>query len=480
MDQYYPNFSLAAPEISLAIAAMILLLIGVFRKENSIYLISGGSVCALILAALLVLSSPLDGSKTFSDMFIVDRFSGFIKLLILSASISVIFLSKRYLRVEFLERFEFHVLILLATLGMMMMVSSSDLISLYMGLELQSLSLYILATFRRESAISAESGLKYFVLGALASGIILYGSSLIYGYSGNTNFTAIADHLVNNDLDLGFLFGVAFLIAGLAFKISAVPFHMWTPDVYQGAPTPVTAFFSVAPKIAAFGIIIRVLYGPLSSITTDWSQILILLAVLSMFLGAFAAIAQTNIKRLLAYSSISHVGFALMGLSAGTIEGVEGVLIYLSIYLIMSLGAWSIVLSMRRDDEGLVENISDLVGMGKNNPMLALAMSIFMFSMAGIPPLAGFFAKFYVFFAAINSQLYLLALAGVISAVIGAFYYLRIVKIMYFDEPQQIFESAPIELRWVIGITAVMTLFFFILPSPLINQAHLAALSLVP
>ena len=475
-----PNLTPALPEIWIAVGAMALLMYGVIRGDSSTRAVGWLSVLVLAIAGGLVVMGPTDGTVTFAGMFVTDRFGAFLKILILLGSATAVVLSLRYLREEAVERFEFPVLILLATLGMMMMVAASDLISLYLGLELQSLSLYVLAAFKRDSATSTESGVKYFVLGALASGIILYGASLVYGYAGTTSFAGIAEHLAGGEPQLGLLFGMAFLIAGLGFKVSAVPFHMWTPDVYQGAPTPVTALLANASKIAALAIFMRVMLDPFSALFHDWSQILMVLSALSMILGAFAAIGQSNIKRLLAYSSIGHVGFALMGLSAGTTEGVRGVLIYLAVYLVMNLGAWAIVLTMRRDDEGLVEGIDDLAGMGRNHPLLALAMAIFLFSLAGIPPMAGFFAKFYVFLAAINAGLYWLAIVGALATVVGAFYYLRIVKVMYFDDPAQSFEPATRELRLVISVTAVLTLFFFLFPAPIVGEAELAALSLIP
>ena len=472
-----PELAPALPEIWLAVAAMVLLLFGVVRGDGSTRIVAWAAVVALVIAGILVVTGPADGSQTFSGMFVADRFGVFVKVLVLSGSAAAILMSLRYLRDETVEHFEYPVLIVLATVGMMMMVAASDLISLYLGLELQSLSLYILAAFKRDSVASTESGLKYFLLGALASGIFLYGASLIYGFTGATGFAAIAAE-IDGTANLGMLFGMAFLIAGLAFKVSAVPFHMWTPDVYQGAPTPVTAFFAVAPKITALAVFMRVMLEPFGALVDDWSQILVVLAALSMGLGAFAAIGQTNLKRLLAYSSIGHVGFALMGLAAGTAEGARGILIYVAVYLVMNIGAWAVVLTMRRDDEGLVEGIDDLAGMGRTSPVLALAMAIFLFSLAGIPPMAGFFAKFYVFLAAIEAGLYWLAVIGALATVVGAFYYLRVIKIMYFDEPARPFERAPRELSWIIAVTAGLTLFFFLFPGGMVAEADLAAQAL--
>ena len=480
MQYPVPNLLPALPEIWLAAAVLALLLVGAVGGDRSARAVAWLSIAALAVAGALVISGPADGTTTFAEMFIADRFAAFLKILILIGGAATILLSSRYLRAESLERFEYPILILTATLGMMMMVAAADLLSLYLGLELQSLSLYILAAFKRDSERSTEAGLKYFVLGALASGILLYGVSLVYGNAGTTGFDGIAAHLSAGAPTVGLWFGLAFLIAGLAFKVSAVPFHMWTPDVYEGAPTPVAAFFSVAPKLAAIAVFMRVMLDPFGELHGEWQQILIALSALSMTLGAFAAIGQRNIKRLLAYSSIGHVGYALMGLAAGGEEGARGVLIYLTVYLVMNFGAWTVVLSMRRDGEGMVEGIDDLAGLGQNRPLLALAMAVFLFSLAGIPPMAGFFAKFYVFLAAINGGLYVLAVIGALTTVVGAYYYLRVVKVMYFDEPAEPFERAPRELRAMMTVAAVLTLFFFLAPAPIIAEAGLAAASLVP
>ena len=374
------------------------------------------------------------------------------KVLALIGSAVAIVMSIGYARAQKFERFEYPVLIVIATLGMMMMISANDLIAVYLGLELQSLALYVIAAINRDSVRSTEAGLKYFVLGALSSGMLLYGASLVYGFTGTTTFAGIAAALGGGTPSLGLVFGLVFLIAGLAFKISAVPFHMWTPDVYEGAPTPVTAFFAAAPKVAAMALFVRVVVSPFAPITPDWQQILSFIAIASMVLGAFAAIGQRNIKRLMAYSSIGHMGYALVGLAAGTEAGVQGVIIYITIYLAMTLGAFACILSMRRR-EGMVYEISDLAGLSKTHPIMAFMLAVIMFSLAGIPPLAGFFAKFYVFLAAIESGLYVLAVIGVVASVVGAFYYLRIVKIMYFDDPATSFEPMPTELRVVLGVS---------------------------
>jgi NADH-quinone oxidoreductase subunit N len=374
-------------------------------------------------------------------------------------------------------KFEFPVLVLLATTGMMMMISANDLISLYVGLELQSLSLYVIAAFDRDSARSSEAGLKYFVLGALSSGMLLYGASLIYGFTGSTAFATIAEAVQPSGANLGLVFGLVFLMAGFAFKISAVPFHMWTPDVYEGAPTPVTAFFSAAPKLAAFALTVRALVTAFPAITVEWQQIVTFLAIASMGLGAFAAIGQTNIKRLMAYSSIGHMGFALVGLAAGTSEGVEGVIVYLAIYLAMTLGTFACILAMRRNGS-MVENIDALSGLSRTNPLMAFTLAMLLFSLAGIPPLAGFFAKFYVFLAAIHAGLYSLAVIGVLLSAIAAYYYLRIIKLMYFDAPAERFDPMPMALATVLTVTGLFTLLFFVYPSPLVSIAEAASKSL--
>jgi NADH-quinone oxidoreductase subunit N len=367
--------------------------------------------------------------------------------------------------------------VLLASTGMMMMISANDLISLYVGLELQSLALYVVAAFNRDSSRSAEAGLKYFVLGALSSGMLLYGASLVYGFTGSTDFTTISAAVQPSGENIGLIFGLVFLMAGFAFKISAVPFHMWTPDVYEGAPTPVTAFFAAAPKLAAMALTVRVLITAFPAVTFQWQQIVTFLAIASMALGSFAAIGQTNIKRLMAYSSIGHMGYALVGLAAGTAEGVQGVIIYLAIYLAMTLGTFACILAMRRHGR-MVEDIDQLAGLSNTSPMMAFLLAMLLFSLAGIPPLAGFFAKFYVFLAAINAGLYALAVIGVLLSVVGAYYYLRIVKIMYFDAPVERFEPMPGLLAAVLGASGLFILFYFVYPAPLVNVAEAAAKSL--
>jgi NADH-quinone oxidoreductase subunit N len=478
-----PDLLPALPEIVLAGGALILLLYGVFAGNRATGTISWLSVLVLSTSFLVVLGTANgDRILALSDLYVADVFSAFMKCLVLLATIVTLILSLSFIKAEKMDRFEYPILVVLAALGMGMMVSATDLMSLYVGLELQSLALYVLAAFRRDSMRSNEAGLKYFVLGALSSGMLLYGCSLIYGFTGTTSFFGIASVIGEggNGHSLGLLFGIVFLTAGLAFKVSAVPFHMWTPDVYEGAPTSVTAFFALAPKIAAFALLVRVMMIAFPNLAGDWQQIIVFLSIASMTLGAFAAIGQTNIKRLMAYSSIGHMGFALVGLAAGTQDGIRGVLVYLTIYLIMNAGAFGCILSMRRGNV-LVENIGDLAGLSRRQPMFAFALAIFMFSLAGIPLLAGFFAKLYVFMAAIDAGLYALAVIGVVASVVGAFYYLRIVKIMYFDEPAEPFDlPVPREVGIIVGASAIFTLFFWAFPTPLVVGANAAAAALFP
>jgi NADH-quinone oxidoreductase subunit N len=418
---------------------------------------------------------------------VVDGFGRFMKILTLIGSAAAIVMSSGFMRRAGIMRFEFPILIVLSTIGMMMMISANDLIALYLGLELQSLALYVIAAFDRDNARSSEAGLKYFVLGALSSGMLLYGSSLVYGFTGTVSFEGIAAVLAHgahgaHGLGIGLIFGLVFVAAGLAFKISAVPFHMWTPDVYEGAPTPITAFFAAAPKMAAMALILRIFMGAFPAAISDWRQIIIFMAIASMALGAFAAIGQGNIKRLLAYSSIANMGYALVGLAAGTADGVQGVMIYMAIYLATTLGAFACVMMMRRagpdGQSQMVEGIDDLAGLSRTNPWMAFALSMFMFSLAGIPPLAGFWAKWYVFLAAVNAKLYALAIIGVVISVVGAYYYLRLVKIMYFDEPKPAFETADMPLRLVMALSALFVLLLSLTPAPLFNAVAAAAKTL--
>jgi NADH-quinone oxidoreductase subunit N len=470
------HLSVALPELTLATGAMVLLLVGVSTRKEQAELILWAAVLFLALAGFFVLRGS--GTTTlFGDSFIVDPFARALKLLTLTGSAVTLIMSIDYWRGEGRLKFEFPILVLLATTGMLMMISANDLIALYVGLELQSLALYVVAAFDRRSAKSSEAGLKYFVLGALSSGMLLYGASLIYGFTGSTLFTDIAAAVQPSGANLGLIFGLVFLMTGFAFKISAVPFHMWTPDVYEGAPTPVTAFFAAAPKLAAFALTVRTLLAAFPSVTHEWQQIVTFLAIASMALGSFAAIGQRNIKRLMAYSSIGHMGYALVGLAAGTAEGVQGVIVYLAIYLAMTLGTFACILAMRRHGR-MVEDIDQLAGLSNTSPMMAFLLAMLLFSLAGIPPLAGFFAKFYVFLAAINAGLYALAVIGMLLSVVGAYYYLRIVKIMYFDAPVERFEPMPGLLAAVLGASGLFILFYFVYPAPLVNVAEAAAKSL--
>ncbi len=467
-------------ELWLAIVGMVLLMFGVFRGNRATRSIVALAIVAFVVAFFLTRSAAGDGGA--DGLFLVDDFAVFMKTLVLIGAGLTLIMSVGYLRRENMERFEYPVLIVFATAGMLLMVSANDLVALYMGLEMQSLSLYVVAAFQRDSTRSTEAGLKYFVLGALASGMLLYGASLVYGFTGTTHFNALAALFAKGggEVSIGVIVGLVFLIAGLAFKVSAVPFHMWTPDVYEGAPTPVTAFFSVAPKIAAIALLLRVMTAPFGPLFADWQQIVVFISIASMALGAFAAIAQTNIKRLMAYSSIGHVGYALIGLAAGTAAGVRGVLIYMAIYLAMNAGCFACMLAMRRQGR-MVENIADLAGLSRSHPAMAFAMAVFMFAMAGIPPLAGFFGKLYVFLAAIEAKLYLLAVIGVLTSVVAAFYYIRIVKVMYFDETADAFDR-PMgrEISVVLAVTGAFTLFFFLYPAPILSGAQAAAAALFP
>ncbi|QPC87476.1 NADH-quinone oxidoreductase subunit NuoN [Mesorhizobium sp. NBSH29] len=469
------SLSLATPELIIAASAIILLMVGVFSGERAGPAVSAAAIAVLLGVALYIIAYPTDGSG-FSNTFINDAFGRFMKVLALVGSAVTLFMSRSFVRQDNLDKFEFPVLVMLATLGMLLMISASDMLTLYLGLELQSLAIYVLAAFNRDNLRSTEAGLKYFVLGALSSGMLLYGISLVYGYTGNTGFDAIAAALTGADRQLGLVFGLVFVLAGLAFKISAVPFHMWTPDVYEGAPTPVTAFMAAAPKMAAMALTVRVVMGAFEPISADWQQIIVFVAIASMALGSFAAIGQTNIKRLMAYSSIGHIGFALVGLAANSEAGVRGVAIYMAIYLVMTLGTFAFILAMRRNDQN-VEEIGELAGLSSTNPMMATILTILMFSLAGIPPLAGFWAKWYVFLAAINSGLYPLAVLGVLASVVGAYYYLRIIKIMWFDDAKAPFQAMAAELRVVLGLSGLFVLFYVLIGGPVIGMAGSAAKS---
>ncbi|HET9272643.1 MAG TPA: NADH-quinone oxidoreductase subunit NuoN [Methyloceanibacter sp.] len=470
------NLEVLAPELTLAVGAMALLMLGVFTRRERGELILWLAVALLAIAGIFVASAT--GTTTlFGNSFIVDPFARTLKLLTLTGAAVALLMSVDYWREAGGVKFEFPILILFATTGMMMMISANDLIALYVGLELQSLALYVVAAFQRDSARSAEAGLKYFVLGALSSGMLLYGASLVYGFTGSTEFVRIAAAVQPSGANLGLIFGLVFLMAGFAFKISAVPFHMWTPDVYEGAPTPVTAFFAAAPKLAAMALTVRVLITAFPAVTIEWQQIVVFLSIASMALGAFAAIGQTNIKRLMAYSSIGHMGYALVGLAAGTADGVAGVIVYLAIYLVMTLGTFACILAMRRGGR-MVEDIDALSGLSRTQPLMAFMLAMLLFSLAGIPPLAGFFAKFYVFLAAIHAGLYALAVIGVLLSVVGAYYYLRIVKLMYFDAPAERFEPMQTPLAAVLGVSGGLILLYFVYPAPLVAAASVAANSL--
>jgi NADH-quinone oxidoreductase subunit N len=476
----YTSLTLASlvpllPEIILAVGAMALLMLGVYRTPRTEILIDVLSIILLIIAGVAVVLLPPGKLAAFGGSFVVDDFARFLKVLAIGGSAAAILMSIDYDRREGQQRFEYSVLIVLSTLGMLMLISAADLIALYLGLELMSLPLYVVAASHRNSLRSSEAGLKYFVLGALSSGMLLYGASLVYGFTGTVSFNGIAHSAA--EAGTGLIFGLVFLFAGFCFKVSAVPFHMWTPDVYEGAPTPVTAFFSAAPKVAGIAMFVRVAVMAFPGITAQWQEIVAFVSIASMLLGSFAAIGQRNIKRLMAYSSIGHMGFALIGLAAGTTEGVQGVLVYMAIYVTMTLGVFAVILSMRRGG-GMVESIDQLAGLARTHPGMAFMMAMLLFSMAGIPPLAGFFAKFFVFLAAIKAGLYVLAVIGVLASVIGAYYYLSIVKTMYFDEPAEGFVGMPAALKVVLGVCALFNIVFFIYPAPLVGVASAAAQSL--
>ncbi len=473
-DILIASLQLSTPELMLAVGAMALLMIGVFSGERSVTLVNGLAVALLIAAGLWLVLVTGDG-EAYNGAFLSDPFARFMKVLALIGSITAMVMTVGHAKAERIDRFEFPILIVLATLGMMLMISANDLIALYLGLELQSLALYVVASINRDSLRSTEAGLKYFVLGALSSGMLLYGASLVYGYTGFVGFDEIAQAAGDGERPLGLVFGLVFLLAGIAFKISAVPFHMWTPDVYEGAPTPVTAFFSAAPKVAAMAVLVRLVISAFEPLANDWRQIVVFLAIASMVLGAFAAIGQRNIKRLMAYSSIGHMGFALVGLAAGSQAGVRGVILYMLIYMVMTLGTFACILAMRRKEDGNVEQIDDLAGLSSTNPFMALMLTILMFSLAGIPPLAGFFGKYVVFIAAIEAKLYPLAIIGVLASVVGAYYYLRIIKIMWFDKPNGQFVPVAGELKLVFGASGLFVLAYVLVSNPLGLAADAAA-----
>ena len=462
------NLELVFPEIFLSLSIMFLLILGVFKK-NSSKLTQNISLIILLITAVIIFNETLGIKQTllFNGSIIIDYLSSFMKIITLLAAFLVLVISSNYLRTFKIFKIEYPILILSSVLGMMVMISSNDLIVFYMGLELQSLALYVLATFNRDQLKSSEAGLKYFVLSALSSGLLLYGCSLIYGFTGSTNFNLIANQLDTDQYAL--TFGIVFILVGLAFKISAVPFHMWAPDVYEGSPTTVTLFFTMVPKVAALTVFIRFLYVPFLNLIDQWQMILIFLSIASMLFGAIAAIGQTNLKRLIAYSSISHIGYALAGLATGSNDGIQSSVIYITIYVLMNLGLFSCLLMMKRNNE-YFEDIEDLSGMSKNHPLLSLSLLIILFSLAGIPPLAGFFAKFYVFKSVLEQSMYFLAIVGLLSTVVAAFYYLRIIKIIYFDKEKEKYDTDhSLWLKFSLTVSTLLILLYFIFPSQLIE-----------
>ena len=462
------NLVLVLPEVFISLSIMFLLILGVFKK-NSSKLIQNISLVVLLITAVIIFNETfgIEEMILFNGSVIIDYLSSFMKIVTLLAAFLSLVISSNYLRSFKIFKIEYPILILSSVLGMMIMISSNDLIVFYMGLELQSLALYVLATFNRDEIKSSEAGLKYFVLSALSSGLLLYGCSLIYGFTGSTNFNVIASQLNSDQYAL--TFGIVFILVGLAFKISAVPFHMWAPDVYEGSPTSVTLFFTMVPKIAALTVFIRFLYVPFLNLIDQWQMILVFLSIASMVFGAVAAIGQKNLKRLVAYSSISHVGYALAGLATGSNDGIQSSVIYITIYIIMNLGLFSCLLMMKRNNV-YYEQIDDLSGLSKNHPLLSLSLLVILFSLAGIPPLAGFFAKFYVFKSVLEQSMFFLAIVGLLSTVVAAFYYLRLIKIMYFDKEKEKYdEDHSLWLRFSLGASTLLILIYFIFPSQLIE-----------
>ena len=462
------NLELVFPEIFLSLSIMFLLILGVFKKDSS-KLVQNTALVILLITAVITFNETLGIKQTFlfNDSVIIDYLSSFMKIVTLLAAFLVLVISSNYLKTFKIFKIEYPILILSAVLGMMVMISSNDLIVFYMGLELQSLALYVLATFNRDQLKSSEAGLKYFVLSALSSGLLLYGCSLIYGFTGSTNFNVIANQL--NADQYALTFGIVFILVGLAFKISAVPFHMWAPDVYEGSPTSVTLFFTMVPKVAALTVFIRFLYVPFLNLIDQWQMILIFLSIASMLFGAIAAIGQTNLKRLIAYSSISHIGYALAGLATGSNDGIQSSVIYITIYILMNLGLFSCLLMMKRNNQ-YFEDIEDLSGLSKNHPLLSLSLLIILFSLAGIPPLAGFFAKFYIFKSVLEQSMYFLAIVGLLSTVVAAFYYLRVIKIMYFDKEKEKYDTDhSFWLKFSLTVSTLLILTYFVFPSQLIE-----------
>jgi len=462
------NLNLILPEIFISLSIMFLLILGVFIKDGS-KLIFNISLLVLLITAIITINETFSINRMtlFNDSVVIDYMSSFMKIITLLGAFLVLIISSSYLKIFKIFKIEYPILILSSVLGMMVMISSNDLMVFYMGLELQSLALYVLATFNRDQLKSSEAGLKYFVLSALSSGLLLYGCSLVYGFSGSTNFDTIANQLNSNEYVL--TFGIVFILVGLAFKISAVPFHMWAPDVYEGSPTSVTLFFTMVPKIAALTVFIRFLYVPFLNLIDQWQMIIVFLSIASMLFGAIAAIGQTNIKRLIAYSSIGHIGYTLAGLATGSNEGIQSSIIYISIYIIMNLALFSCLLMLKRNNQ-YYEEIGDLSGLSKNHPLLSLSLLIILFSLAGIPPLAGFFAKFYIFKAVLEQSMYFLAIVGLLSTVVAAFYYLRIIKIIYFDaEKEKYDQDHNMWLKFSLAFSTILILFYFIFPSQLID-----------
>ena len=474
------SWTLARPELFLAAVTCLLLIYGVVRGEASTPFVSIATSAALLVTAVLLFTPYREGTA-FASLFIVDRLTTTMKALVLVGSAIAILMSRAYFEQVKAWRFEYALLVALATLGMMLMISANDLMALYVGLELQSLALYVVAAFQRDSVRSTEAGVKYFVLGSVASGMLLFGASLIYGFCGGTAFVEISKALLDGrGGEIGTVIGLVFVVAGLAFKVSAVPFHMWTPDVYEGAPTPVTALFAVAPKIAAMSLMVSVLMGPFKPLFAQWQQIIVVASVLSMALGAFAALRQQNIKRLMAYSSIGNVGYILLGLASGSEKGIQSVVFYLAIYLVMTLGVFATILLMKRRGV-MVEGIPDLAGLARSQPMMAFALLLFMFSLAGIPPLAGFWGKLYIFMAAVEAKLYIPAVLGVLASVVASYYYLRIVKVMYFDDPAEALDHPLFGInRAVAFASAVIVAVFSLAPQPLSLVAAAAAKGLFP
>jgi NADH-quinone oxidoreductase subunit N len=468
------NFNLIFPEIFLTLSIFATLLIGVFFK-NSYNLVTNITYLIIVSLLLIIFNSFSESGNLFSNSFVSNTFTSFFKILILLGTLFVMFISQDFIKEKKINYFEYPLLLLFSVLGMFLMISSNDLISFYLGLELQSLALYILASIDKDNLKSNESGIKYFVLSALSSGLLLYGCSLLYGFTGSTNFEEIN---LKTDLDnTGAIFAMVFILVGLAFKVSAVPFHMWTPDVYEGSPSSVTSFFAVVPKVAGIAILIRFVQIPFEQLIGQWKSILVFMALASMILGAVAAIGQTNIKRLIAYSSIGHVGYALAGISTGTVTGYSSSIAYISIYVIMNLGVFGCIFLMKKDGK-YCEDINDLAGISKQNPLLAISFLIIMFSLAGIPPLAGFFAKFYVFISVIESGMYTLAIVGLLSTVISAFYYLRIIKIIYFDEIKNPFDKITnIKITSTVLLSCSILILFFLYPSILNNIVNILSIN---